>query len=142
MTGVQPLLQDDGSPAPEISTETEKSMQRSWPKLKIVLRTYQRLATLIFLAGAIALVLLFTATLRLGLVLAQYSSQDSLNPGPRFVRPAPYSDFLVGSIIGQPPQTRYYNFVVSELPGAPDGVEKQMLVVNGENLVKPHGLPS
>ncbi|GJE96139.1 multicopper oxidase [Phanerochaete sordida] len=41
------------------------------------------------------------------------------------------SNFVVGSIIGQPPTTRHYNFVVSEMKGAPDGFTKTMLVVNG-----------
>ncbi|EKM52892.1 uncharacterized protein PHACADRAFT_261563 [Phanerochaete carnosa HHB-10118-sp] len=40
-------------------------------------------------------------------------------------------NFVVGSIIGQAPTTRTYDFVVSEMEGAPDGVTKPMLVVNG-----------
>ncbi|PCH37424.1 multicopper oxidase [Wolfiporia cocos MD-104 SS10] len=34
-------------------------------------------------------------------------------------------------MVNEPVTTRYYNFVVDELSGAPDGVEKRMLVVNG-----------
>ncbi|EKM52837.1 uncharacterized protein PHACADRAFT_149761 [Phanerochaete carnosa HHB-10118-sp] len=41
------------------------------------------------------------------------------------------SNFVVGSIVGQPQTTRYYDFVVSEMKGAPDGFTKNMLVVNG-----------
>ena len=40
-------------------------------------------------------------------------------------------NFVVGSIIGQAPTTRNFNFVVSQLQGAPDGFSKSMLVVNG-----------
>ncbi|EKM52908.1 uncharacterized protein PHACADRAFT_100639 [Phanerochaete carnosa HHB-10118-sp] len=40
-------------------------------------------------------------------------------------------NFVVGSIIGQAPTTRNFNFVVSEMDGAPDGFNKTMLVVNG-----------
>ena len=43
----------------------------------------------------------------------------------------PANNFVVGSIIGQPPQTRTYNFVVEQLQGAPDGFSKPMIVVNG-----------
>ncbi|KZT65204.1 multicopper oxidase [Daedalea quercina L-15889] len=35
------------------------------------------------------------------------------------------------SLVGEPATTRYYEFVVEEAMGAPDGVEKLMLVVNG-----------
>lgn len=30
------------------------------------------------------------------------------------------------------PTTRYYEWVVEEMPGSPDGFERTMLVVNGE----------
>ena len=36
------------------------------------------------------------------------------------------------SLINEPPTTRHYDFVVEEAMGAPDGVEKLMLVVNGQ----------
>ncbi|KAH9934151.1 Cupredoxin [Fomitopsis serialis] len=35
------------------------------------------------------------------------------------------------SLVNEPPTTRYYDFAVEEAMGAPDGVEKLMLVVNG-----------
>ena len=58
---------------------------------------------------------------------------------PSTVRPAssqivsvpPMSNFVLNGLKRQPPQTRYYEFTVSEMIGAPDGVEKPMLVVNG-----------
>nr|AAS21670.1 multicopper oxidase 4B [Phanerodontia chrysosporium] len=40
-------------------------------------------------------------------------------------------NFVVGSIRGQPPTTRHFNFVVSQMNGSPDGFSKPMLVVNG-----------
>ncbi|KAI0063945.1 hypothetical protein BV25DRAFT_1801547 [Artomyces pyxidatus] len=41
------------------------------------------------------------------------------------------SNFIVGSILGQPAQTREYNFSVGLVEGAPDGFQRTMLVVNG-----------
>ncbi|GJE95819.1 multicopper oxidase [Phanerochaete sordida] len=43
----------------------------------------------------------------------------------------PADNFVVGSIIGQRPTTRYFDFVISEMTGAPDGSTKPMLVANG-----------
>ena len=37
----------------------------------------------------------------------------------------------MNGLAGQAPQTRSYDFVVSQVQGAPDGVSKPMLVVNG-----------
>ena len=47
------------------------------------------------------------------------------------VKAPPSSSFFLNGLKGQPPTTRHYDFVVSEMPGAPDGFTKQMLVVNG-----------
>ncbi|KAJ6478933.1 extracellular multicopper oxidase [Mycena sanguinolenta] len=41
------------------------------------------------------------------------------------------SSFFLSGIQGQPPQTRTFNFEVTEVMGAPDGVERAMLVING-----------
>ncbi|KAI0696184.1 multicopper oxidase 2A [Cytidiella melzeri] len=43
----------------------------------------------------------------------------------------PQDNFVLGTIVGQPAQTRTYNFTVSQVMGAQDGVSKPMLVVNG-----------
>jgi hypothetical protein len=51
------------------------------------------------------------------------------------LKPMPEDNFVLGTIIGQPPQTRRYHFTVSEVQGAPDGVSKPMLVVNGTILL-------
>ncbi len=45
--------------------------------------------------------------------------------------PQTSNNFVVGNIIGQPPQERRYHFTVQLANGAPDGVNKTMLVVNG-----------
>ena len=47
------------------------------------------------------------------------------------VKPPSFENFVVKGLAGQPPQTRYYDFVVSQMTGAPDGFSKSMLVVNG-----------
>lgn len=47
------------------------------------------------------------------------------------VKAPPSSSFFLNSLKGQRPTTRHYNFVVSEMSGAPDGFTKPMLVVNG-----------
>ncbi|GJE96101.1 multicopper oxidase [Phanerochaete sordida] len=47
------------------------------------------------------------------------------------VRVPSADNFVLNDLTGQPPQTRYYEFVVEQLWGAPDGVVKPMLVVNG-----------
>ena len=44
--------------------------------------------------------------------------------------------FVVGSIVGQSPQDRRYNFTIPLASGAPDGVNKTMLVVNGVSLCR------
>lgn len=60
------------------------------------------------------------------------NSNSSSNPSnlPLLQRTPP-ENFILGTIRGQPPQTRFYNFTVGEVWGAPDGVGKRMLVVNG-----------
>ncbi|KIP03948.1 ferroxidase/laccase group [Phlebiopsis gigantea 11061_1 CR5-6] len=44
----------------------------------------------------------------------------------------PASSFFLNGLKGQAPTTRYYDFVVSERTGSPDGYSKPMLVVNGQ----------
>ena len=41
------------------------------------------------------------------------------------------SNFVLNGLAGQGPKTRYYDFVVTETPGSPDGFNRPMLVVNG-----------
>ncbi|KAI0269650.1 hypothetical protein BGY98DRAFT_937730 [Russula aff. rugulosa BPL654] len=47
-----------------------------------------------------------------------------------FLTPQTSNNFTVGSIVDQSPQDRKYNFTISLANGAPDGVNKTMLVVN------------
>ena len=61
-------------------------------------------------------------------------SRSNLYPRSTVVAP-PVSNFVLNGLKGQPPQTRNYNFVISELTGAPDGFSKPMLVVNGKSTV-------
>ncbi|KAF8589084.1 multicopper oxidase [Ramaria rubella] len=41
------------------------------------------------------------------------------------------ANFVLDKLDGQPPETRVYNFTVAQVVGAPDGVQREMLVVNG-----------
>jgi len=90
----------------------------------------------IITAIATAVVILALALgLGLGLGLKHHrhkasSSTQSLS----FLTPQTSSNFIVGSIVGQSPQDRKYNFTLSLANGAPDGVNKTMLVVNGTSL--------
>jgi hypothetical protein len=59
-----------------------------------------------------------------------YPSTQSLP----FLTPQTSNNFIVGSIVSQSPQDRKYNFTLSLANGAPDGVNKTMLVVNGTLL--------
>ena len=91
----------------------------------------------IITAIATAVVILALALgLGLGLGLKHHrrhrasSSTQSLS----FLTPQTSNNFIVGSIVGQSPQDRKYNFTLSLANGAPDGVNKTMLVVNGTSL--------
>jgi hypothetical protein len=62
------------------------------------------------------------------------SSQTTPTSALPVLAPQTSENFVVGSIVGQPPQDRRYNFTVALANGAPDGVNKTMLVVNGASL--------
>ncbi|KAI0285717.1 multicopper oxidase-domain-containing protein, partial [Russula brevipes] len=90
---------------------------------------------------ALATIVVFALALGLGLGLGlkhrhhdstTNSSQSSPSTSslPRLV-PQTSANFVVGSIVGQPSQERKFNFTVALANGAPDGVNKTMLVVNG-----------
>ena len=55
------------------------------------------------------------------------SSGQTLPP----LQPTPQENFVLDGLAGQAPRTRSYDFVVAQVQGAPDGVGKPMLVVNG-----------
>lgn len=90
-------------------------------------------------AIATAVVILALALgLGLGLGLKHHrhnaSQASSSTQSLPFLTPQTSSNFIVGSIVGQSPQDREYNFTVSLANGTPDGVNKTMLVVNGTFL--------
>jgi hypothetical protein len=93
----------------------------------------------IITAIATAVVILALALgLGLGLGLKHHrhnaSQASSSTQSLSFLTPQTPSNFIVGSIVGQSPQDRKYNFTLSLANGAPDGVNKTMLVVNGTSL--------
>ncbi|KAI9439400.1 multicopper oxidase 2A [Lactarius psammicola] len=78
----------------------------------------------------VSLVVLALA-LGLGLGLGLKHHRNSNSSAPQTLSPQTSNNFVVGSILGQPPQERRYNFTIQVANGAPDGVNKTMLVVNG-----------
>ena len=63
----------------------------------------------------------------------RYASASSTKTLP-YLSPQTSTNFVVGSIVGEPAQDRNYNFTVALANGAPDGINKTMLVVNGMSL--------
>ena len=91
----------------------------------------------ILVALAVSLVVL-ALSLGLGLGLGlkhHHNSNNNKNSTDsndlQTLSPQASNNFVVGSILGQPPQERRYNFTIQFANGAPDGVNKTMLVVNG-----------
>lgn len=78
------------------------------------------------IAAAAAVVLALSLGLGLGLGLKHHHS--SVLP---LLTSQTSNNHIVGSIVGQSPQDRTYNFTIALANGAPDGVNKTMLVVNG-----------
>lgn len=96
-------------------------------------------------------VLALALGLGLGLGLKHHHNRSSSNNSNsnsselQTLSPQASNAFVVGSILGQPPQERRYNFTINFANGAPDGVNKTMLVVNGAHpllviLCAPRGL--
>lgn len=119
------------SPGPtEDSSLTSDSSHKRPP-----IATKRRLIGLAIVFGIIV-VLGLSIGLSVGLGLrnashAETQSLASLLP----LQTTPYSNFVLKGLVGQSPQTRVYNFSVSRAQGAPDGVSRPMLVVNGEYLL-------
>ncbi|KAH9991861.1 multicopper oxidase 2A [Russula vinacea] len=80
---------------------------------------------------AAAVVLALGLCLGLGLGLKHRHHNSASTEALPFLNPQTSSNFVVGSIVGQSPQDRNYNFTLALANGAPDGVNKTMLVVNG-----------
>ena len=93
-------------------------------------------------ATTTTLVLALALGLGLGLGLRHHHSITTSNDSQTspstsalpLLTPQTSNNFVVGSIAGQSPQDRRYNFTVALANGAPDGVNKTMLVVNGTPL--------
>lgn len=96
------------------------------------------------LAGLLLIVALALALgLGLALGLKHYKYDSTLSTGggstssnssglstPPLATPV-QNNFVLDGLAGQVPQTRTYHFEISQVQGAPDGVSKLMLVVNG-----------
>lgn len=104
-------------------------------------RKVSRRRRLWFLIAATTTTFVLALALGLGLGLglrhhhSNTTSNDSITSPPTsalpLLTPQTSHNFVVGSIAGQSPQDRRYNFTVALANGAPDGVNKTMLVVNG-----------
>ena len=98
-------------------------------------RAYTHRSSILLGLAAVVVGLALGLGLGLGLGLKHHhhhSNQD--NNKLETLSPQNSSNFVVGSIIGEPSQERNYNFTIQAANGAPDGVNKTMLVVNGENF--------
>ena len=97
---------------------------------------------LIILAAvaAIAVILGLALGLGLGLGLRHSKSAAAANPTgnstttnlQNVTTPSSADALLSADMVNDAPTTRTYDFVVEERMGAPDGVQKHMLVVNGQ----------
>jgi hypothetical protein len=102
------------------------------------------LVFVVLVGAVVAVVLALALGLGLGLGLKHQNSDSGASTQPSSpnatsspLQSQPESNFVLNQLIGQPPQTRVYNFTVSSVQGAPDGVSRQMLVVNGTSHLSP-----
>ncbi|KAI0942998.1 hypothetical protein AcV7_002262 [Taiwanofungus camphoratus] len=87
---------------------------------------------LVLAAAAVSIVVVLGLALGLGLGLGlrhRHHHKSSSLPTVQTLNSS--AAFMNMDMINEPTTTRYYDFVVAEAMGAPDGVEKLMLVVNG-----------
>ncbi|PSR73268.1 hypothetical protein PHLCEN_2v10883 [Hermanssonia centrifuga] len=93
-----------------------------------------RRSRVIFASATIGLMAILALALGLGLGLGlKHHHHDSTAATASSLPPLQTSsadNFALGKVQGQAPQTRSYNFTISQVNGAPDGVSKPMLVVN------------
>lgn len=90
--------------------------------------------------AAIAVILGLALGLGLGLGLRHSKSAAAANPTgnttatnlQNVTTPSSAAALLSADMVNAAPTTRTYDFVVEERMGAPDGVQKHMLVVNGQ----------
>jgi hypothetical protein len=90
------------------------------------------------LTGVTAVVVLALGLgLGLGLGLKHHHHDASTSPSNEtlpYLTPQTSDNFVVGTIVGQSPQDRKYNLTLALANGAPDGVNKTMLVINGTSI--------
>lgn len=92
-------------------------------------RAYTHRLSILLGLAVVFVVLALGLGLGLGLGLKHHHHSD--NSELETLSRQTSSNFSVGAIIGEPPQERSYNFTIHVANGAPDGVNKTMLVVNG-----------
>lgn len=101
-------------------------------------RRRRRICVVIILLAALALIL----GLALGLSLKhKHKEANSQAQGPAksplpSLEPQPLSNSVLDGLSDDSPQTREYDFTIGEITGAPDGVSRTMLVVNGQSWVR------
>jgi hypothetical protein len=83
---------------------------------------------------AATLVLILALGLGLGLGLKHKHHSAAPSQPSIALQSQPASNFILSNIIGQPPQTRVFNFTIGTVQGAPDGFSRPMLAVNGTSL--------
>lgn len=90
---------------------------------------------LVFLAICTPLAYIWSQQIEFGLLFTSHREVSETSfvhvSSSLTVQSQPESAFVLSSIVGQPPQTRVYDFFVGLAEGAPDGVQRTMLVVNG-----------
>ena len=104
--------------------------------LRLLFGPHRRIVTAI---ATTVIVLALALGLGLGLGLKHHRHHNASQASQStqslpFLTPQTSNNFTVGSIVDQSPQDRKYNFTISLANGAPDGVNKTMLVVNGTSL--------
>ncbi|KAF8176910.1 Cupredoxin [Mycena galopus ATCC 62051] len=76
--------------------------------------------------------MLLSLTYALTLALTALSlNANELTRGLPHLQSRNAGSFFLSGIQGQPPQTRTFDFELTEVMGSPDGVERAMLVING-----------
>lgn len=90
------------------------------------------LAIVLSILTPLAFISSFRLEFALGLLRHKQFINDATIPRLSFLKKQSESDFILNKLTGEPPRTRVYDFVVNLAEGAPDGVYRTMLVVNGE----------
>lgn len=123
---------------PKVGTPTEEEYLAG-PGLLSTPRPTSKWRRFFWVAGVLATTAIISIALALGLGLGLGLKHRKSGMGsggatvlPVVSTPDSSASVMNMSLINESPTTRHYDFVVEEAMGAPDGVEKLMLVVNGE----------